>query len=199
MRTRGWAGDIPRSDEEAVARIVAAGRRAIDECGERTNLADVARTLGVTRQTIYRYFANTDELLSAIATAATSEFLDELAASLRGIDDPGTAVVEGVALVLERLPADPYVGLMLRSERSAAFAENVTMSNGVARDFGRSILDRLDVDWSVCDAQAHDDLLHIILRTLQSLFIDRPQVRGAELRRFLRVWIAPAVAGLAGG
>ena len=54
MRTHGWAGSTPASDGEAVARILAAARKAIDARGADISIADVARTLGVTRQTVYR-------------------------------------------------------------------------------------------------------------------------------------------------
>lgn len=164
MRTRGWAGNMPASDEEAVARILEATRRTIDERGEQTSIADVARTLGVTRQTVYRYFASTEELLSATAADGANGFLDQLAAALAGITEPGEAVVEGIAITLETLPADPYVGLMLRSQRSSAFAATVTTDT--ARLFGRSILDRLEVDWSDFDERAIEDIIEMILRTL---------------------------------
>jgi AcrR family transcriptional regulator len=191
MRTRGWAGNVPTSDEEAVARILEATRRTIDERGEQTSIADVARTLGVTRQTVYRYFASTEDLLSATAADGANGFLDQLAQALAGITDPGEAVVEGIATTLERLPADPYVGLLLRSQRASAFA--VTVTTDTARLFGRSILDRLDVDWSGFDEQAIEDVIEMILRTLQSFILAPLAAPRHELRRLLRAWIAPAV------
>jgi AcrR family transcriptional regulator len=191
MRTRGWAGNVPTSDEEAVARILEATRRTIDERGEQTSIADVARTLGVTRQTVYRYFASTEDLLSATAADGANGFLDQLAQALAGITDPGEAVVEGIATTLERLPADPYVGLLLRSQRASAFA--VTVTTDTARLFGRSILDRLDVDWSGFDEQAIEDVIEMILRTLQSFILAPLPAPGHELRRLLRRWIAPPV------
>ncbi|OIN79447.1 TetR/AcrR family transcriptional regulator [Mycobacterium malmoense] len=195
MRTRGWAGNVPATDEEAVTRILEATRRTIDERGEQTSIADVARTLGVTRQTVYRYFASTEELLSATAADGASGFLDQLAEALAGITDPGDAVVEGIAITLERLPGDPYVGLLLRSQRASAFA--VTVTTDTARMFGRSILDRLDVDWAGFDEQAIEDLIEMILRTLQSFILAPLEASGDELRRLLRRWIGPAV-GAAG-
>ncbi|MCV7314764.1 TetR/AcrR family transcriptional regulator [Mycolicibacillus parakoreensis] len=196
MRTRGWGGNVPASDDEAVARILEATRRTIDEHGEQTRIADVARKLGVTRQTVYRYFPSTDELLSATAADGASGFLDQLAEALTGITDPGEAVVEGIAITLERLPGDPYVGLLLRSQRSSAFAQTVTTDT--ARLFGRSILDRIDVDWTVFSAQAIDDIIEMILRTLQSFILAPLPASGDELRRLLRCWIAPAVTAASG-
>lgn len=191
MRTRGWAGKVPASDEEAVARILEATRRTIDERGEQTSIADVARTLGVTRQTVYRYFASTEELLSATALDGTGEFLDQLADALAGITDPGEAVVEGIAITLERLPADRYIGLLLRSQRASTFAVGVTTDT--SRQFGRSLLDRLDVDWTGFDEQAIEDIIEMVLRTLQSFILAPLPAPDDELRRLLRGWIAPAV------
>nr|MDT0526775.1 helix-turn-helix domain-containing protein [Streptomyces sp. DSM 41633] len=84
MRTHGWSGSAPASDEEAIARILVAAGNAIDERGADFSIADVARTLGVTRQTVYRYFPSTDALLVASAVHAASDFLDRVAAHLQG-------------------------------------------------------------------------------------------------------------------
>src|ERR1700751_4847289 len=101
MRTHGWSGSAPASDEEAVARILAAASKAIDARGADFSIADVARTLGVTRQTVYRYFPSTDALLVAAAVHAADDFQDRLEAHLRGITDPVEAVAEGIATALE--------------------------------------------------------------------------------------------------
>ena len=70
MRTHGWSGSAPASDDEAIARILDAAGKAIDARGADFSIADVARTLGVTRQTVYRYFPSTDALLVASAVHA---------------------------------------------------------------------------------------------------------------------------------
>ena len=195
MRRHGWAGDVPRDEEEAVARITAAARQAIDRHGG-VSLSDVARQLGVTRQTIYRYFPTTDALLASTAISAAGEFLDRLAAHLDPYTDPADAVVEGVAHTLEQLPHDRYLGLVLEPGRSSAFTAGVT--SDVARAFGRSILHRFNVDWpgAGVDEQALDELVEFMLRILQSMILDpgHPPRRGTELRGFLRRWVAPAVA-----
>ncbi|MGV0627149.1 TetR/AcrR family transcriptional regulator [Mycolicibacter minnesotensis] len=196
MRTRGWGGKVPASDEDAVARILAATRRTIDLHGEQTSIADVARTLGVTRQTVYRYFPSTDELLSATAADGVGVFLDQLAEALAGITDPGEAVAEGVALTLERLPHDPYLGLLLRTQPASAFAVTVTTDTG--RTFGHSLLNRLDVDWAEFDEQSVDDIIEMVLRTLQSFILAPLPAPGQELRRLLGRWIAPAVTAARG-
>ena len=104
MRTRGWSGATPSSDEEAAARILSAAKIAIERDGD-VNIADIARAVGVTRQTVYRYFPSADALLVAAAFDSASDFLDQLAAHLSGLTDPAGAVVEGVAYTLEHFDA----------------------------------------------------------------------------------------------
>ena len=54
MRSRGWAGSTPASDEEAISRILTAVDEEVAQRGPAIRLVDVARRLGVTRQTVYR-------------------------------------------------------------------------------------------------------------------------------------------------
>src|SRR6201995_6140557 len=97
MRSHGWAGNTPSSDTEAIERILDAADKIIDERGSALRIADVARYLGVTRQTVYRYFPGTQALLVASALRSADGFLDRLAAHLKGDTDPVVAVPEGVA------------------------------------------------------------------------------------------------------
>lgn len=196
MRTHGWSGSAPSTDEEAVARILDAAGKAIDARGAEFSITDVARTLGVTRQTVYRYFPSTDALLQASAQRAASGFLDRLADHLQGVTDPQEAVTEGIATALEWLPEDKHMGLLLAPSRASAFSQTVT--SDVALEFANSMLRRFDVDWSALGF-AYDDLDELaehLLRIIQSFIIDpgRPPRRGAVLRNYLRRWVGTTVA-----
>lgn len=195
MRTHGWGGAAPTSDEEAVARILAAASQDIDTRGADISIADVARTLGVTRQTVYRYFPSTDALLVAAATQAATGFLDRLAAHLAGIADPVEAVTEGIATALEWLPTDKHIGLLLSHDRGNTFTADVTSE--VALQFANEMLRRFDVDWAAAGLTDNDlaELGEHLLRIIQSFVIDpgRPPRRGAELRRYLRRWVGATV------
>ncbi|ETB02361.1 TetR family transcriptional regulator, partial [Mycobacterium avium subsp. paratuberculosis 10-5864] len=179
---------------EAVARILTATRRAIDERGT-VSVSQVASTLGVTRQTIYRYFPTHEALLGATALSAVEGFLDRLAAHLGSITDPTGAVVEGIAYTFEQLAHDRYLSLVFQPGKASAFTAGVT--SDIAISFGRSILQRFEVDWGAAGfaGTGLDELVEVMLRTLQSLIVDpgRPPRTGAELRRFLQDWVAPAV------
>jgi AcrR family transcriptional regulator len=192
---RGWRGDPPRNDEEARQRIIEAAMRCIDRHGpHKTGLSDVASELGVTRQTVYRLYESTDELLLAVGAAAADDYLDRLAAHVADLPEPGDAIVEGIAYTFERLPHEPFLGLLLTTGRSEAFLKGVTSPRALA--FGRSMLARMSVDWAAAgyDADELDGLVEFGLRVLQSLVLDPPrQRRGARLRAYLTRWVAPAV------
>lgn len=199
MRTHGWGGNVPVNDEDAVARILAAARETIDRGGPGTGLADVARTLGVTRQTVYRYFRSTDELLSATAIDAVGALLGRIEERLRGITAPDEAVVEGLAVCLAELGDDRYVGLLLRADRlSVPVVGEITSE--MARQFARSMVDRMDVDWVGAGYRFAEieDIIEIVLRTLQSMVLDpgQPPRSDIELRAFLDRWVGAAVRGL---
>lgn len=195
MRTHGWSGSTPATDEEAVARILNAAGQAIDQRGADVSIADVARTLGVTRQTVYRYFPSTDALLVAAAVHAADDFLDRVAEHLHGITDPVDAVTEAIATALEWLPKDKHISLLLGPGRAPEHTESVT--SDVALQFANSLMRRFDVDWSAngfSDAEL-DELAEHLLRILQSFVIDpgRPPRTGQALRDYLRRWVGGAV------
>lgn len=157
-------------------------------------IADVARTLGVTRQTVYRYFPRTDALLIAVAMRSGDGFLDRLANHVRGETCPATAIVEGLAFAIEQLSQDHRVGLMLTERSPMATATSMTSDTALA--FSRSMLHRYDIDWERAgfDEDGLSDLAEFCLRVLHSFLLDGgPTPRsGGDLRRYLARWIGPA-------
>jgi AcrR family transcriptional regulator len=195
VRTHGWSGSAPASDDEAVERILAAAGKAIDERGAEISIADVARTLGVTRQTVYRYFPSTDALLVAAAVHAADDFLERVADHVRGINDPVDAVTEAVASALEWLPKDKHIGLLVAPGRLNAHTESVT--SDVALQFANAMVRRFDVDWAAhgfTDSEL-DELAEHLLRIIQSFVIDpgRPPRTGQVLRDYMRRWVGWAI------
>ncbi|ORV93277.1 TetR family transcriptional regulator [Mycobacterium interjectum] len=199
MRRHGWSGNIPADDEEAVARIIDTARTAIDKRGT-VSVSEVAQTLGVTRQTVYRYFPTHEALLGAAALSSVEGFLDRVAVHLGSITDPTQAVVEGIAYTYEQIAHDKYLSLVLQPGKASALTAGVTSDMAIA--FGRSILQRFEVDWTAAGfaGERLDELVEVMLRMLQSLIVDpgRPARTGNALRGFLTDWIAPSVRAHAG-
>lgn len=192
-RRHGWSGNTPTSDEEAISRILDAADEIVAERGSAMRIADVARSLGVTRQTVYRYFPGTEALLLATAMRSGNGFLDQLANHVRGETDAVSAVVEGLAFAIENLSQDDRIGFMLskRGELTPSLTADTALS------FSRSMLHRYDVDWEAngFDEQALSELAEFLLRILYSFLVDSNQApRGGDnLRTFLARWVGPAV------
>jgi AcrR family transcriptional regulator len=194
VRSHGWAGNTPASDEEAIERILDAADRIIEERGPAMGIADVARALGVTRQTVYRYFPGTQALLVAAAMRSADGFLDRLATQLEGVTDPVVAMTEGMAFAIEQLASDDQVAFVLRQRGG----QSLSIISDTALAFGRSMLHRFDIDWEHYgfDEAGLDELNEFGLRVLQSFLTDpgRPPRTGADLRRYLTRWMGPAIA-----
>ncbi|OLP04043.1 TetR family transcriptional regulator [Mycolicibacterium porcinum] len=194
-RRRGWDGRPPGSDEEASERIVAAAVQLIAETGTRISIADVAASLGVIRQTVYRYFPTAESLMHAAAIATVDGFLDRLAESVRGITDPAEAMTEGVMFTLEEVARVPHLRIMLSGPQAVASSVNVASDEGQA--FGMRMITRFDVDWEKYgyDEAALRELVEFTLRTMLSFFVapNEPGRSREELRRFLRRWLGGAI------
>jgi AcrR family transcriptional regulator len=195
MRSRGWAGSTPASDEEAIARILSAVDEEVAEHGAAIRLADVARRLGVTRQTVYRYFPNADALLIASSMRAFNGFIDQVVEHASGLNDPVTAVVECVSFGVENLSGDPQLESLLTQRDEGEAVVSLTADTAIA--FCLSVFQRLDVDWNLhgFDTTGLSELAEMTLRTVQSLLTDPGQQPrdGIALRRFVSRWLGPAI------
>jgi AcrR family transcriptional regulator len=196
VRRHGWGGDPPIDEDDARRRIIESAMRCVDEHGpDQFSIAQVAADLGVIRQTVYRYFASTDELFAAVGQYAVEDFVDELDRHLRPFDDPAEWFVEALASAIERVPERPYLTLLLTTGRTEPFARGVTSS--VAMAVGREVFDRAPIDWRAFgyDDATRDDVIELMLRIFQSMIVDPPAPprTGRQLRTWIRRWLAPAI------
>lgn len=206
MRAHGWSGRPPVDADEARARILAITRARL-AVERTTNISEVAELLGVTRQTVYRYFPATEDLLNAAALDALTglegqlvkHVIDHLA---RTGGDAADAAVEIVAYVYEHLRDDPALNRLIAPGRITSTVAGMTTPTAIA--LGRAWLTSFPVDWAIPsegrvglsdDAQA--ELVEHLLRTLQSFVLDPgdPARSSAELRAYLQRWMAPALRG----
>lgn len=195
MRSHGWSGDTPTSDEEAINRILDAVDCLVAEQGPSIRISDIARILGVSRQTVYRYFPGTEALLLASQIRAADGFLSRMADHMKGWTNPAAAIVEGVAFAAEELAGDQQMNRVLNARTPDGNLASITTE--ATFTLGRRMFQNYDVDWARhgFTDQAIDELIEISARTLQSVLIDPgPTPRDATaLRRFIARWLGPAV------
>jgi hypothetical protein len=110
--------------------------------------------------------------------------------------DVAQQLVEVVAYIVERLPHEPLLTLLLANDRSNSFSRTMLSPSVIARC--RAILQRTHINWSALgyDDATVDELVEFLLRIIQSMLIapSDPPRSSADLRAYLRRWIGPALA-----
>ncbi|MFF1390172.1 TetR/AcrR family transcriptional regulator [Rhodococcus erythropolis] len=194
-RRRGWGGNPPDNDEDASRRIVEAAVELIGRTSSEISIGDVAESLGVIRQTVYRYFPSADVLMRAAAIASVDGYLDRLTTHVSGIEDPAEAMTEGVLYTLTQVHRTPHLGILLTSTNTSLHPEGLTSQE--AQAFGMAMINRFDVDWVHYgyDDASLQELVEYVLRTMQSFFLapGDPPRSDEELRRYLRRWMGSAI------
>src|ERR1700742_1252135 len=153
MGRKGWAGTPPSDDAEARKRIIDATLRLVDRRGAaQTTVSDIADTLGITRRTVYRYFAGTEELFTAVAEVALGGFVAQIEQLVADMDVTGQ-LVEVVAHIIERLPHEPQLALLLANDRSHMFSRAMLTPDEIARC--RTILHHAQIDWEALGFDDH--------------------------------------------
>jgi len=196
MGRKGWGGSPPADDAAAVERILAVTVEHVQERGAAaTTMSAIAEDLGVTRRTLYRYFASLDDLFRAVAQRAFVTYEARLETATAEIADPAEYAVEAVAWIIETLPSEPLLTLLLEVGHTEAFTTSMMAPEVIVTC--REFLLQRPVDWSsvAADEAEMDELVEYLLRVIQSLLISPPQPprTSTDLRTFLRRWLAPAL------
>src|SRR5437667_4779218 len=89
------------STTDTASRILDATFHCIGRVGlGRTTVEDVARTAGLSRQTIYRYFPSKDHLILALVMREEEKFIDGVRAAFAAHADLTEAMYEGTLFCL---------------------------------------------------------------------------------------------------
>jgi AcrR family transcriptional regulator len=192
----GWKGNPPRTEDEARRRIVAATAACVEQFGPaKTTLSDVASELGVTRQTVYRYYANLAELLGAVAQAGLEDFVDRMERHLSTFTTAADVAVESVVYAVGAIPQERHIGALFQAGETEVFSRDVTST--MAFSLGADILRRVPVDWSEIGVQDEEleGLAEILMRLFVSFLQYPPSAPRSEdeLRELVRRWLGPAL------
>lgn len=196
MRTRPWAGDPPTLRDAARERLLDAAVRCVTRDGMAgASIAAVAAEAGVSRPTVYRYFADRQSLVEATLMHAGRDLNERLGERLRRLGSPAEMAVDAMCFVLHEIPREPVLGAMWTD--ASLDAEAVAgLTRRPAIDWSREALRDLvrAAGWS---GAAVDEAVEVMLRMLLSLLAaPEPRRSDAALRAFLMRRLVPAL-GLA--
>ena len=150
-------------------------------------MSDVAGAAGVTRRTVYSYFANREQLLSETLTFAGLRLADELVETAAEFDGPADKLTEVLVVSVRALRSQPALRLLLPFDSPLRGQANSITE--VAYEATRPIVElAFGVDTNL-------EVIEVCLRWLLSLArLDGPKPRSDdELRSFIRRYVLPSV------
>lgn len=103
--------------DETRRRILEAAVEAASVHGvARLSMSDVARTAGLSRPTLYRYFASRDELFAAALLSETQALVAQVVAELADVHDPRDAIERGILAALRLTREHSLLDRIVRTE-----------------------------------------------------------------------------------
>ena len=162
---------------------------------EKTGMSDIASAAGVTKPTIYNYFASRDELLHSALGRAGRALGERLVEHARSFPTPADQLVEAVLFCLREIPNEPGLAVTSSSE-SDGFGARVAL-RPAGLEIARHVLGELFVDRSE-HPEDIDEIAEILIRWMLSLLtLDGPAPREEdEIRALLHRRMVPGL-GLA--
>lgn len=175
-------------------RIIEAALVCLDRWGlEKTSLHDIAREAGVTRPTVYSYFANRDEVIQAAMIEGGHRFGAKLLEHLNRFNSHRERLLEAVLFAWKHMPNEPYLKLV----KDAGLAHMIN-EQAITSKEGREICRALFLEIFQHDKRYEkelDEIVEVTTRFLLSvLLVDGAIKRNeAQMRAFLEKRLLPAI------
>jgi len=188
-RRKAWNGKPPGSEAEARRILLDVTRGCIERFGvSKVGLSDVAAAAGVTRQTVYRYFVDSDDLFNAAAVLASGGFLERLRERVRERDGLAERAVEALVVAIREVPKDAHLSALVTS------GDAFTVSSALKLGFVQEELVALAEGAAGLRETDRDELAELLVRLLRSFLADPGPERSEEgLRVYLSRWLVPVI------
>jgi AcrR family transcriptional regulator len=196
---RSQAAESATTDD-ARERILAAAERCIDRHGIRkTTMDDIASEVGLSRPSVYRYFADRDDLLIELNIRHARALLNRAHKSMSRQSNFPDQIIEGILYMADQARRDPLTRFVIDPDGTSLGQRMIT--SGTSAMLRAEFLDPyLDA------AVANDELPRGLSRADYYLWLGdltKMVMRGvddgvADLKRYrsiLRRFVVPALAG----
>jgi AcrR family transcriptional regulator len=186
-------GANPGDSNPTRERIIEAALVCLDRWGlEKTSLHDIAREAGVTRPTVYSYFANREEVIQAAMIQGGQRFAVKLLAHINRFSSHRERLLEAVLFAWKHMPDEPYLKLV----KDAGLA-NMINEQAITSKEGRDICRALISEILQHDAKYKhelDEITEVTTRFLLSLLLVDGAVKrnDRQIRDFLEKRLLPA-------
>jgi AcrR family transcriptional regulator len=188
--------------EDASERILRAAVQQIEDFGvRRFTIDDLARRVGLSRVTIYRYFPRKEALIEEVLLSELRRFLADVDAVVAGYDSLEDRSVEGFVFALTFLREHRVLDRLLRTEPELILPLLTTHAAPVL-EAGRKYIEyvaRREAQESVLPLSDRDiaTLSELLARSVLSFVLTPESVMGlrdeAGIRRFAERYIRPVI------
>lgn len=197
MRTTDWGGNPPDDEAEARQVLLEAALTCVKKYGlAKINIKRVAEEVGVTRQTVYRYFPSTEALVTAVSFSVGGDVLDGLQQHISQYPDFEQKVLESVFYLTRKIPSDPFL--------SQYFSAQASNESNLQQVFGAA---PLEYSFRAIKSMYSDDKIsaneekwlrglaeHALRLVLALIMAPSPQTRTDKaLRQYLERWLKPTL------
>lgn len=176
------------------ARILDAAIACVKKWGiEKVTLNDIAQEAGLTRPTVYSYYASRDEVVRHALLQSAYAFAEDAVRHIGKFDSPRDRLIEITLYALKRLPKEPVLALIQESGLASimnTYALNSPEGNEIVRALFRVILKDMPVE-----DEELDEMVEVAMRFMISLLtLEGPRKRNdKETRAFLERRMLPAL------
>ncbi|MCG8316491.1 MAG: TetR/AcrR family transcriptional regulator [Pseudomonadales bacterium] len=195
MRASDWAGSPPANQQEAQEILLQGAMVCAREFGiTKINIKRVAEQVGVTRQTVYRYFSSSDAMIAAVSWRVVNDTVGKLEQHVKARKGFENKVIESVLFLSEEIPNNEFL--------RQYFSANALQIHSMEELFNPMTL-QFCVDYlrslvagkqsTVEQEQWLFDLAEHLLRTVLLLIV-APSERTAtpdKKRKYLQNWLRP--------
>ena len=187
------------STDDARERILAAAERCIDRHGVRkTTIDDIASEVGLSRPSVYRYFADRDDLLLELIIRHGRALVDRAHKSISRQSSLQDQVVEGLLYIADHARRDPLTRHLMDPDATSLGRRMITSG---ASEMCRAELWDPFIDAAVANNELPRGLpradLHLWLGSLAFTLMRGLEDGEGDLKRYrsvLRRFVAPAFA-----
>lgn len=160
---------------------------------QKTGLGDIAAAAGITKPTIYTYFASRDDLLHSALQREGAVLGERVIQHASAYEAPAEQIVEGILFCLREIPNEPALAVSSRSNEDG-FGATVAL-RPASLEMGRHVLTELLGD-RLSSPDEVEEIAEVLIRWMLSLLtIDSSVARTEdELRAMLHRRMIPGLA-----
>lgn len=192
---------MPPATDATRERIIDAAEECFGRFGlAKTTVEDIAAAAGLSRATVYRSVTGgREELILAVVVRDLRRYLDRLAERLRRERSVPEAIVEGTLDAVAYVRNEPTIAQFLGPEAAghmqAAVAGAAEHVLALCCDYVRPYFEKAQQERLLRQDIEVEGTVEFLFRIITSLIVMDRDRDADGLRRFLRTYVVPGIAG----